>query len=53
MADICESLSLLPFCMAYPVGGVSGSGERIKEVGVTGRITGNPELKPQNRDRQN
>ena len=42
MADICGSVSLFPFCMAYPDSCVSGSGKRIKAVGVTGRITGNP-----------
>ncbi len=44
MADICGSVSLFPFCLAYPVNGVSGSGERIKAVGVTGRITSKPEV---------
>ena len=38
MADICGSVSLFPFCMAYPDSCVSGSGKRIKAVGVTGRI---------------
>jgi hypothetical protein len=42
MADICGSVSLFRFYIAYPVSGVTGSGERIKAVGVTGRITGNP-----------
>jgi hypothetical protein len=44
MADICGSVSLFPFCMAYPDSCVSGSGKRIKAVGVTGRITGKSEV---------